>query len=123
MEILTVSPRGLTKSRLEQIPDTLNWKVTASWTPDYSQIGPHIFCFSAIDNLGYVTTIFLPPNLAQAEFCFTNYILSTCFTQLFIRAEMYNIECTWSVTSISIAAMVQAPVSMYFLQLNVSKNV
>ena len=52
VEIVTVSPRGLTKSSLEQIPGTLSWKVTVLWTPDNFQIGPHIFCFHAIDNFG-----------------------------------------------------------------------
>ena len=51
-EIVTVSPLGLTKSSLQQVPNTFDWMVTLSWTPEYSQIGPHIFCFSAIDNQG-----------------------------------------------------------------------
>ena len=52
MEIVTSSPSGMTKSDLEQIPGTENYMVTMTWTPTESQVGNHILCFFARDDIG-----------------------------------------------------------------------
>eukprot|EP00731_Ephydatia_muelleri_P027918 Em0019g791a len=50
LEIVTMSPFGLTKSSLNQGASSSQWYIDVSWTPDETQSGPHLFCFSAVDS-------------------------------------------------------------------------
>ncbi|VDI07666.1 Hypothetical predicted protein [Mytilus galloprovincialis] len=50
-EINTVSPLGMTKSNLLQYGAFNNKSyINVTWTPTESQIGSHIFCYTAFDN-------------------------------------------------------------------------
>ncbi|VDI62151.1 Hypothetical predicted protein, partial [Mytilus galloprovincialis] len=51
--INTVSPFGMIKSELYQ-HDTIEreWFVVVTWIPTLSQTGSHVFCFTAVDNIG-----------------------------------------------------------------------
>lgn len=48
----TVSPQGLRKSSLADGPLGGQWHVNITWTPDESQFGPNIFCYTAKDDMG-----------------------------------------------------------------------
>ncbi|CAG2226257.1 unnamed protein product [Mytilus edulis] len=50
-EIQTASPQGMLKSKLEVYANR-EWYVNVSWTPDNGQVGPHIFCYTALDSNG-----------------------------------------------------------------------
>ena len=57
-EIVTISPLGVRKSESELFRSDYypgGWQVNITWTPLESQFGPHIFCFAALDDTGYVT--------------------------------------------------------------------
>jgi hypothetical protein len=57
-EIVTTSPLGLRKSELFRSGYYLGgWQVNITWTPAEYQFGPNIFCFTAMDNAGYVTRL------------------------------------------------------------------
>ncbi|XP_076109824.1 integrin beta-like protein C [Mytilus galloprovincialis] len=48
----TVSPIGMIKSELFPFGSSgREWFVTVTWKPTKSQIGTHLFCFTAVDNL------------------------------------------------------------------------
>ena len=53
IEIVTVSPIGLTKSTLAMYGEQ-QWFVNVTWTPTQDQSAPNIFCFSAMDSIGSV---------------------------------------------------------------------
>ena len=53
MSIDTVSPQGIRKSSLLGGPGEHQWHVNITWSPDQSQFGPNILCYTAMDNLGY----------------------------------------------------------------------
>lgn len=48
----TVSPQGAHKSSLATGPGEGQWHVNITWTPDESQFGPNILCYTAKDNIG-----------------------------------------------------------------------
>ena len=53
--IVTASPFGMRKSEL--VPSSNNpgeWLVVVTWMPLTYQSGPNIFCYSALDNTGYM---------------------------------------------------------------------
>ena len=52
VDIITASPPGLVKSDLAPTGYPSEWYINVTWTPDISQYGPNIFCFSAQDNMG-----------------------------------------------------------------------
>ena len=56
---VTASPLGIRKSDL--IPSNnsavVEWHMNVTWTPVESQFGPNIFCFAALDSIGYVCII------------------------------------------------------------------
>ncbi|CAG2206265.1 unnamed protein product [Mytilus edulis] len=54
--INTVSPFGMIKSELYQ-HDTIGreWFVVVTWIPTLSQTGSHVFCFTAVDNIGQLS--------------------------------------------------------------------
>ncbi|KAL5518188.1 hypothetical protein EMCRGX_G003876 [Ephydatia muelleri] len=52
-EIVTMSPFGLTKSSLKQGASSSQWYIDVTWTPDLTQSGPNLFCFSAVDSARY----------------------------------------------------------------------
>ena len=54
-EISTVSPPGLMRSALTTL-DSRESYITVTWTPTASQQGSSIFCYTAVDNFGYVIT-------------------------------------------------------------------
>ncbi|XP_048590560.1 uncharacterized protein LOC116611783 isoform X3 [Nematostella vectensis] len=54
-EITTISPQGLTKSSLGQ-RSPREWYVNITWTPSQSQLGPNIFCYTAIDSSGLTSS-------------------------------------------------------------------
>lgn len=50
----TVSPIGMIKSELFPYGSTgREWFVTVTWKPTKIQLGSHMFCFTAADNIGY----------------------------------------------------------------------
>ena len=52
-EIITVSPRGTSKSSVQRIGGTNNYYVNIRWTPDSSQRSQtHQFCYAAINSAG-----------------------------------------------------------------------
>ena len=51
-DIVTQSPPGVRISGLAVGPGTNNWYVNITWTPVPSQVGNHIFCFTAVDSNG-----------------------------------------------------------------------
>ena len=46
-EFVTASPLGMEKSI-----DPGEWEMNVTWTPFEYQLGPNIFCYAAIDNIG-----------------------------------------------------------------------
>ena len=53
-DIVTASPLGMKKSEL--VPSSSNpgeWLVIITWMPLSHQLGPNIFCYSALDSTGY----------------------------------------------------------------------
>jgi hypothetical protein len=51
IDIQTVSPLGLKRSNLSQIPSSRLWYMDIKWTPSSLQSGPQIFCFQAYDGI------------------------------------------------------------------------
>jgi hypothetical protein len=55
IDIVTASPLGMRKSEL--VPSSNNpgreWLIIVTWMPQPHQLGPNIFCYSALDNTGY----------------------------------------------------------------------
>lgn len=51
-EITTISPPGLTKSSLVESSADQEYFVTVTWSPQPSQFGANIFCFTASDSIG-----------------------------------------------------------------------
>ena len=51
-EFITASPLGLRKSNLTQCDNPREWQIHVTWTPTESQLGPNIFCYAAMDNIG-----------------------------------------------------------------------
>jgi len=52
-EIITVSPRGTSKSTVQHITGTNNYYVNIYWTPDSSQRSQtHQFCYAAVNSVG-----------------------------------------------------------------------
>ena len=51
-EFVTASPLGMRKSNLCQHENPREWQMDIMWTPAESQLGPNIFCFAAMDNIG-----------------------------------------------------------------------
>ena len=51
-EIVTASPLGMKKSNLAQSENPGEWQMSVTWTPFESQLGPNIFCYAAVDNIG-----------------------------------------------------------------------
>ena len=56
-EIITASPPGLRKSALLATNHSRQWYINATWSPDISQYGPNLFCYSATDSAGWVGRI------------------------------------------------------------------
>eukprot|EP00731_Ephydatia_muelleri_P017114 Em0010g212a len=56
-EIVTASPPGLSLSGLTQFDNSFLSYTYASWTPDSTQLGPHIFCYAAVDSLGRMSAV------------------------------------------------------------------
>ena len=52
IEIITVSPKGMTKSSIFNGNSFQESYITLNWRPDYSQYGVNILCYAAVDNLG-----------------------------------------------------------------------
>ena len=50
IDIVTASPVGMRQSTLANSSDTGEWYIDVTWTPSTLQIGPNIFCYSALDN-------------------------------------------------------------------------
>jgi hypothetical protein len=51
-EFATASPLGMRKSNTSQCENPREWQMDITWTPLESQLGPNIFCFAAMDNIG-----------------------------------------------------------------------
>ena len=52
-EFITASPLGLRKSCLARShQNPREWQIDVTWTPAESQLGPNIFCYTAMDNIG-----------------------------------------------------------------------
>ena len=51
-EFITASPLGMRKSNLTQYDNPREWRIDFTWTPVESQVGPNIFCYAAMDNIG-----------------------------------------------------------------------
>ena len=49
-EIITVSPKGMTKSSILSGSSFQERYVTLNWRPDYTQYGANILCYAAVDN-------------------------------------------------------------------------
>ena len=50
------SPHGMGKSDLipsGDNPAAEEWQINVTWTPTESQYGPNIFCYAALDSIGY----------------------------------------------------------------------
>ena len=56
-EMITASPPGLRKSALLATNHSRQWYINATWSPDVSQHGPNLFCYSATDSAGWVGRI------------------------------------------------------------------
>lgn len=56
-EIVTASPLGMRKSALVPSSNPREWQVIVTWMTLTYQSGPNIFCYSALDNAGYVKPI------------------------------------------------------------------
>ena len=54
VDIVTVSPLGLTKSSVTASTTSRLWFVNITWTPTLSQSGPNVFCYYAVDSVGWV---------------------------------------------------------------------
>ena len=52
VDIITASPQGLRKSELTQTGNPREWYANVTWIPNESQLGPNIFCYSALDSTG-----------------------------------------------------------------------
>ena len=51
--INTVSPFGLRKSAVQKSNNSdIEYYITVTWSPEESQYGPNIFCFTAVDSVG-----------------------------------------------------------------------
>ena len=56
-DLVTASPLGMRKSNLVPFADNPAAKecqMNISWIPTESQFGPNIFCYAALDSIGYV---------------------------------------------------------------------
>ena len=51
-EFITASPLGMRMSNLTQCDNPREWQIDVTWTPTESQLGPNIFCYIAMDNIG-----------------------------------------------------------------------
>ena len=49
-DIVTASPSGLTKSSLQSL-GSRQWYIDVTWSPSSTQVGPSIFCYSALDSI------------------------------------------------------------------------
>ena len=58
VEIITASPFGMRKSNLTQCLNN-EWYVDVTWSPSNFQNGPNIFCYSAMDNTGYIISVII----------------------------------------------------------------
>ena len=57
-DILTASPYGMNKSSINPSDNHGEWEVNVMWIPDQFQHGPNIFCYAALDNIGYALTVY-----------------------------------------------------------------
>ena len=86
-EIVTVSPRGTTKSNVQRIGATNNYYVNIYWTPDSSQQSQtHQFCYAAVNSVG----------LSSEQICIqimAGYVRPTANTLL-----LYISNTSWHIT-------------------------
>lgn len=55
-DFITASPLGMRKSDVVSSDNSAaeEWQMNVTWTPTESQFGPNIFCYAALDSIGYV---------------------------------------------------------------------
>jgi hypothetical protein len=100
IDIQTVSPLGLKRSNLSQIPSSRLWYTDFKWAPSSLQSGPHFFCFQAYDGI----------SLSSAQHCVSLMVNSEgvplCATDVVAAVHVTNsttiaVTVAWQVSSLT----------------------
>ena len=100
-EIITASPPGLRKSALLATNHSRQWYINATWSPDISQYGPNLFCYSATDSAGWVgricSTMISITCLISLNILFsTQFLFSLTFKISLVFYIEYTVWGTWT---------------------------
>lgn len=108
-EIITASPPGLRRTGLTMTENSRQWYLNATWTPSDSQYGPNLFCYSSMDNIGWVDKVTIIERyvcgiqrVPHCEVCiarlidaFMNKIENINLYRKWIRKETFNLVIVW----------------------------
>ena len=95
-EFESISPIGLTRSEIQQVPGTNNYLINVTWTPQPNQENQiHLFCYSAVNSVGQVSE---QTCIQLASGYSSDPPLPVPNTALPNRALVHPFNSTWSLT-------------------------
>ncbi|XP_071124643.1 integrin beta-like protein C [Mytilus edulis] len=113
----TVSPIGMIKSALFPFGTSgREWFVTVTWTPMKSQIGTHLFCYTAVDNLGQTSDQTCATLVVDEEPDDTVVLNQDC--NAFKTPEKVHTKCIEATTGVPPLFFLATSCSSYFVQCN-----
>ncbi|CAC5424638.1 unnamed protein product [Mytilus coruscus] len=121
--IETVSPIGMIKSELFPYGTSgREWFVTVTWKPTKSQLGTHLFCYTAVDNLGQTSDQTCATLVVDEEVADTpepdNLIVLNSDCNAFKTPEKVHTKCIEVTTGVPQSFYLATSCSSNFVQCN-----